>query len=76
MKPKDTIEVGKLLIKAAGADQVSQYVRIYKLSRHKTALVRPRDSIPNLVWRLIHQKVKDIGGCWSLTQELWEVPLT
>jgi hypothetical protein len=75
MKAKDTIEVEKLLSEAAGPDQIRQYVRIYKLSRHKKALVRPSMQTPNLIWRMIHHKVKELGGCWSRTQELWEVPL-
>jgi len=77
MKPADSLAVKLALSEVLGdIKKVSDYVEVYKEKDKKTALIKPHKWMPVLVWRLIQNKVKELGGHWSKKQRLWEVPLT
>ena len=75
IKATDTGNLDDILSEAIGEELIETYVRIYKVSRCKRALIRPTVYIPNLVRQMVSRKIEELGGLWDPDREMWEVPL-
>jgi len=76
-KPTSEIDVECLLSEAlGGVKYVKRYLEIYKEKGKPNVIIRPRGGyIPNIPWKLVQRRVREMGGSWKRYERLWLIPL-
>jgi len=59
-----------------GAKYVERYLEIYKEKAKPYAIIRPKGGyIPNIPWKQVQRRVREMGGSWKRFERIWVVPL-